>query len=39
MTINIEKMRTDMRWESRKFTVQLVAALGAPWRGALVCWP
>jgi hypothetical protein len=38
MTINIEKMRTDMRWESRKFTVQLVAALGGAMAGALV-WP
>lgn len=24
MTINIEKMRSDMKWEARKFAVQLV---------------
>jgi hypothetical protein len=33
MTINIEQMRTDMRWETRKFVVQLVAALGTAMAG------
>ena len=26
MTINIEKMRSDMRWEARKFYLQAVIA-------------
>jgi hypothetical protein len=29
MTINIEKMRTEMRWETRKFVVQVVLAAAA----------
>ena len=29
MRLNIEKMRTDMRWESRKFAVQLVVGMAA----------
>ena len=33
MTINIEKMRADMRWETRKFVLQLVAALGTAFAG------
>jgi hypothetical protein len=33
MTVNIEKMRHDMQWESRKFTLQLVAALGTAMAG------
>jgi hypothetical protein len=37
MTINIEKMRLDMaqqqKWETRKFVLQLVAALGTAFAG------
>jgi hypothetical protein len=33
MTVNIEKMRADMKWESRKFTVQIIAALGTAFAG------
>ena len=29
MTINIEKLRADIRWESRKFVLQAVVALAA----------
>jgi len=29
MALNIEKMRSDMRWEARKFTVQIVLGLAA----------
>jgi hypothetical protein len=29
MTINIEKMRSDMKWESRKFITQIVVAFAA----------
>ena len=29
MTINIEKMRQDMRWEARKFTLQAITAAAA----------
>lgn len=29
MTINIEKMRSDMRWEARKFFVQALVAAAA----------
>jgi hypothetical protein len=29
MTINIEKMRADMKWETRKFVVQIVIAFAA----------
>lgn len=27
--VNIEKMRSDMRWENRKFVVQAIVALAA----------
>jgi hypothetical protein len=27
MTVNIEKMRQDMKWENRRFLVSLVVAL------------
>jgi hypothetical protein len=33
MAVNIEKMRSDMRWETRKFILQLVAALGTAMAG------
>jgi hypothetical protein len=33
MTINIEKMRTDMRWETRRFAVQIIAGFGAAFAG------
>ena len=33
MAVNIEKMRSDMRYESWRFTVQLVAALGTAFAG------
>jgi hypothetical protein len=33
MTIQIEKFRHDMRWETRKFVLQIVAALGAAFAG------
>lgn len=33
MTVNIEKMRADMRWETRKFVLQLLAALGTAFAG------
>lgn len=33
MTVNIEKMRTDMRWETRKFVVQILAGFGAAFAG------
>jgi hypothetical protein len=29
MTINIEKMRTDMKWEARKFAISAVLAAAA----------
>ena len=29
MTINIEKMRADMKWEARKFTLQAITAAAA----------
>ena len=29
MTINIEKMRADMRWEARRFTLQAITAAAA----------
>ena len=29
MTVNIEKMRTDLKWETRKFAVQLAIAAAA----------
>jgi anti-sigma-K factor RskA len=29
MTVNIEKMRADMKWESRKFMRQALVALAA----------
>ncbi|MEA2745437.1 MAG: hypothetical protein QOG25_3808 [Acetobacteraceae bacterium] len=29
MTINIEKMRSDMRWEARKFLVSAILAMAA----------
>jgi len=33
MLVNIEKMRHDMRWETRKFVLQIVAALGTAFAG------
>jgi hypothetical protein len=33
MTINIEKMRADMKWETRKFAIQAIVA-GAALLGA-----
>ena len=35
MTVDIEKMRSDLRYESRKFTVQLIAALGTAFAGGV----
>ena len=29
MTINVEKMRADMRWETRKFVLQAIVAIAA----------
>ena len=29
MTINIEKMRADMKWEARKFTISAILAAAA----------
>jgi hypothetical protein len=33
MAVNIEKMRSDMRWETRKFVLQAIAATGAAMAG------
>jgi len=33
MAINIEKMRAEMRYETRKFVVQLIAGLGTAFAG------
>ncbi len=33
MTINIEKMRAEMRWDTRKFVLQAIAATGAAMAG------
>lgn len=33
MTINIEKLRSDMKWETRKFVLQALAATGAAMAG------
>lgn len=33
MTIQIEKFKAEMRWETRKFVLQLIAALGAAFAG------
>ena len=32
MTVNIEKLRADMRWETRKFVLQAIVAAPAPAR-------
>ena len=29
MTVNIEKMRAEMRWESRRFMIQAIAGTAA----------